>query len=123
MAMAQAIDAKSLYDALLADAPNISDRRSLVSVRSVQEVMRPDQVHWIPTNYEFADGLTKVDEKLMYMFRAWLESPMAVLVEHPENASILARLEDSVAKKKKTSEKIVQAIASMLTTLPFRPHV
>ncbi|CAK9045906.1 unnamed protein product [Durusdinium trenchii] len=69
MAMAQAIDAKSLYDALLADAPNISDRRSLVSVRSVQEV----------------------DEKLMYMFRAWLESPMAVLVEHPENASILAR--------------------------------
>ena len=39
MAMAQAIDAKSLYDALLADAPNISDRRSLVSVRSVQEVM------------------------------------------------------------------------------------
>eukprot|EP00913_Durusdinium_trenchii_P035170 g32902.t1 len=97
MAMAQAIDAKSLYDALLADAPNISDRRSLVSVRSVQEVMRPDQVHWIPTNYEFADGLTKVDEKLMYMFRAWLESPMAVLVEHPENASILARAITSVA--------------------------
>ena len=74
-------------------------------------------------NYEFADGLTKVDKKLMYMFRAWLESPMAVLVEHPENATVLARLEDSVAKKKKTSEKIEQAFASMLTTLPFRPHV
>ncbi|CAK9114796.1 Protease Do-like 9 [Durusdinium trenchii] len=39
MAMAQAIDAKSLYDALLADAPNISDRRSLVSVRSNSAIL------------------------------------------------------------------------------------
>lgn len=57
LSMAQAVDAKSLYDALVSDTPNLSDRRSLVSVRSVQEVLRSGQVHWVPTHFEFAETL------------------------------------------------------------------
>lgn len=122
MSMAQAIDAKSLNDALLADAPNISDRRSLVSLHSVQEVMRPDQVHWVPTHYEFADGLTKCDDKLMVTFRAWLEDPVSILVERPENASILPGLR-TVWSKERRPVKIARAMTSMTTLLrgPYGP--
>ena len=41
----QATDSKSLYDA----NPNLTDKRSLVNVRAIQEVITPKQTRWVPT--------------------------------------------------------------------------
>ncbi|CAK9027003.1 Tyramine beta-hydroxylase [Durusdinium trenchii] len=92
MSYAQATDARSLYDAIMAEAPNISDKRSLVSVRSVQEVVDTHQLHWVPTTLQFADGLTKADVNLRNVCRAWFEDPRAVLADHPENQKLLEQL-------------------------------
>ena len=43
-------DAKSLYDVLISESPNLTEKRSLVNVRAVQEVLFPNQLHWIPTH-------------------------------------------------------------------------
>ena len=105
MPYAQATDARSLYDAIMAEAPNISDKRSLVSVRSVQEVVDTHQLHWVPTTLQFADGLTKADVNLRNVRRAWFEDPRAVLADHPENQKLLEQLGAKV-NKTKTSEKL-----------------
>ncbi|CAK9023753.1 Copia protein, partial [Durusdinium trenchii] len=105
MSYAQATDARSLYDAIMAEAPNISDKRSLVSVRSVQEVVDTHQLHWVPTTLQFADGLTKADVNLRNVCRAWFEDPRAVLADHPENQKLLEQLGAKV-NKTKTSEKL-----------------
>ena len=55
MPMKQATDAKSLYDCLVAENPSTSEKRSMVSIRSVQQAMSPKQVHWIP-NAPYACG-------------------------------------------------------------------
>ena len=82
----QATDAKSLYDAIISQNPNMADKRTLVSVRAIQESVSGDQIHWLPTRFQFADGLTKVDERLRSSFTRWLQRPVAILVEHPKNA-------------------------------------
>ena len=107
IAFAQATDAKSLYDAVIADAPNITDRRSLVNIRAIQENVDSSRIHWIPTRCQFADGLTKMDQKLREIFRSWLQDPFAILVEHLANEGLLSFIEANV-KKKKTSEKVDQ---------------
>ena len=80
----QATDAKSLYDAVVATNPNLTDKRSLVNVRAIQESVSGNQMHWLPTRLQFADGLTKVSETLRSFFRSWLSKPFAVLAEHPD---------------------------------------
>ena len=87
----QATDAKSLFDAIIAENPNLSDKRTLVSIRAIQETTSPEQIHWIPTRFQFADGLTKVDEKLRISFTTWLQSPTCILVDHPENEALEER--------------------------------
>ena len=111
MEFAQATDAKSLFDAVISVALNLTDKRSLVNVRAIQENVDAERIHWIPTWCQFADGLTKVDERLRSIFRAWLEAPFAILVDHPENAELLAFLESNT-KRKNTSEKVEQAVAN-----------
>ena len=81
----QCTDAKSLYDCIVNDSPSMADKRTLVSVRAIQESVDASQVHWVPTRFQFADGLTKVEDKLRLTFNRWLQFPMAVLVEHPSN--------------------------------------
>ena len=63
-----AVDAKSLYDALLSPAPNLNDKRTLVSVRAVQETLASNDVKWVPARFQFSDGLTKI-QNLMLSFR------------------------------------------------------
>ncbi len=81
----QATDAKSLYDAIVSQNPNMTDKRTLVSVRAIQESVNCDQIYWLPTRFQFADGLTKSDERLRRSFTRWLQHPVAILVDHPRN--------------------------------------
>lgn len=59
----------------------------MVSIRAIQETVFGDNIRWIPTRFQFADGLTKVEEKLCRTFAAWLQFPMAILAEHASNSS------------------------------------
>ena len=74
-------DCKSLYDCVAAENPNIEDRRSLVNVRSVQELISSKTVHWVPTFLQKAGCLTKVDANLMMDLLAWLQKPLIHLRE------------------------------------------
>ena len=69
----QMTDAKSLYDAIVSQNPNLADKRTLVSIRAIQESVSNDQIHWLPTRFQFADGLTKTDERLRRSFTRWLQ--------------------------------------------------
>ena len=62
----------------------MSEKRSLVNIRSVQETVSPKQVHWVPTNLMHADGLTKLDSLLMVKLGEWLQSPVVQLRETRE---------------------------------------
>ena len=72
----QVTDAKSLYDSIVAENPSLTDKRSLINIRSVQQTVSPRQVHWVPTSLMWADALTKLDSsKLLMSFTAWLQNP------------------------------------------------
>ncbi len=64
-----------------ARSPSLSDRRSLVNVRAVQEEVRPDQMWWVPTTLVFSDGLTKLNANLRSTLAQWLMSPFVKLRE------------------------------------------
>ena len=74
-------DAKSLYDCVVAENPNLSDKRSLVNIRSIQETVTPQQIHWAPTELMRADALTKLDSALLVEFTKWLLKPLIQLRE------------------------------------------
>jgi hypothetical protein len=74
-------DCKSLYDCVAADNPNIQDKRSLVNIRSIQELISSRTIHWVPTSLQKADCLTKVSEELMADLLAWLQKPIIQLRE------------------------------------------
>ncbi len=77
----QTTDAKSLYDAVISTNPNLSDKRSMVSIRAIQETVSARQMRWAPTALQYADGLTKVCQKLRLTFRRWLQDPISTIVE------------------------------------------
>ena len=74
-------DAKSLYDNLVSESPNLADKRSLVNVRAAQEVLAPNQLHWAPTQLMRADGLTKMSAALLAESHKWLKKLLIVLRE------------------------------------------
>ena len=76
-----ATDAKSLYDVLISENPNLADKRSLVNVRAVQEVLSPNHLHWVPTHLMRADGLTKLSLALLQELHQWLQKPLIILRE------------------------------------------
>ena len=78
------VDAKSLYDCIAAESPSVSDKRSLVNIRSVQETVSPKDVHWVPTRLMHADGLTKLDSNLLLQMSEWLRNPFVQLREPGE---------------------------------------
>ena len=86
--MVQCTDAKSLYDVLVAENPSVSDRRSMVQIRSVQQSMSPKQIHWVPTFLMHADPLTKVDTKLRQQMLDWLKRPKVQLKEERQHISV-----------------------------------
>ena len=82
----QATDSKSLYDAVVAVNPNLTDKRSLVNVRAIQEVITPKQTRWVPTNLMHADGLTKLSATLRDNLLSWLQAPTATLTDGSNKA-------------------------------------
>ena len=72
-------DAKSLYDCVISDSPNLSDKRSLVNVRAIQEVVPGHCFHWVPTHLMWADGLTKHSRELQQSLHEWLQQPRVTL--------------------------------------------
>lgn len=105
-----AVDARSLFDAIMSDNPTLNDRRTLVSVRAIQETVDATKIRWVPTHYQFADGLTKVDARLRDTFRRWLLNPIAILVESPLNTFWDRTLQ--LGQRNNTSEKVMQDIDS-----------
>ena len=75
----QVTGAKSLYDCLVAENPVTSDRRSMINIRSVQQVIKPSNVHSIPTKIMRCDGLTKLDKQLQKNLREWCMKPWCQL--------------------------------------------
>ena len=82
----QVVDAKSLYDCLIAENPVTSDKRSMINVRSVQQVVKPSNVHWIPTRLMHCDGLTKLDKQLQNNLREWCKRPWCQLRDDSRNS-------------------------------------
>ena len=74
-------DAKSLYDCLVAENPVLSEKRATMNIRSVQQVLLPSQIRWVPTHLMIADGLTKYDQKLQKVLRTWCNDPVVQLKE------------------------------------------
>ena len=72
-------DAKSLYDCVISDSPNLTDKRSLVNIRAIQEVVPGSNFHWVPTSLMWADGLTKASKELQQSLHEWLQQPRVTL--------------------------------------------
>ena len=68
-------DARSLYDCLVSENPSLTDKRSMVQVRSIQQSFSPEAVRWVPTHLQFSDGLTKADQMLREVLRKWCQKP------------------------------------------------
>ena len=73
------MDAKSLYDVVVSETPNLADKRSLVNVRAIQEVVDAERIRWVPTFLQWADGLTKHSAELQLMLHTWLQKPVVTL--------------------------------------------
>eukprot|EP00438_Fugacium_kawagutii_P029741 Skav215795 [mRNA] locus=scaffold3885:36272:44804:+ [translate_table: standard] len=95
--MIQVTDCRSLYDVLVAENPKTEEKRTIVSIRSAQQFLTRENVHWVPTRLQWADGLTKVDWKLAYTFFQWLQRPWIQLHEtglkcQQNNPSVKSRM-------------------------------
>ena len=77
----QVTDCKSLYDAVISENPSLEEKRTLISVRSIQDFISPQQMHWVPTDLMFADVLTKHSTILRETFRKWMKFPIVKLKE------------------------------------------
>ena len=66
-------DCKSLYDTVASPNPGIQDKRTLVNVRSIQELIDHRTVHWVPTHLQRSDGLTKISKALQFELIQWLQ--------------------------------------------------
>ena len=73
------VDAKSLYDVVVSDTPNLADKRSLVNIRAIQEVVDSERIRWVPTHVQWADGLTKHSTDLQVALHSWLQKPVIIL--------------------------------------------
>ena len=68
-------DCKSLYDCISAMNPNTSEKRVIIDVRSIQQHVGRQEIHWVPTDLMFCDCLTKISKALMTTFQQWLQQP------------------------------------------------
>ena len=90
----QVTDCRSLYDAVLSPNPVLTEKRTVITVRSIQEYVEGSDLRWTPTWAMWADGLTKPKAELLHEMREWLRRPRVTLVE------------DSVSNIKDTSVKV-----------------
>ena len=82
----QVTDSRSLFDGIAAENPKVSEKRTLVSIRSIQEYINFDTCFWVPTHLQWADGLTKVTSALRKTFSDWLRNPYIVLKESEKHS-------------------------------------
>ena len=71
-------DAKSLYDAIRQMTPSLSEKRTIIDLTAVRDVIPKDKLIWVPTWAMVADGLTKTDWSLMefmtkFMLKTWVD--------------------------------------------------
>ena len=60
----QVTDCKSLFDAVSAENPRTTEKRTYVDIRSIQEFIDSGTIFWCPTTLMWADGLTKRTKQL-----------------------------------------------------------
>lgn len=76
----QVTDCQSLYDAVISPNPVLTEKRTIIQIRSIQEFVKPEDLRWTPTGVMWADALTKVDLLLLANFQEWLQNPQVTLV-------------------------------------------
>lgn len=81
----QVTDCKSLFDAVISENPSLEEKRTLISIRSIQDYISPRQVHWVPSGLMFADVLTKHSTLLRDEFQNWMRGPYVQLKEADEH--------------------------------------
>ncbi len=74
-------DCKSLYDCLLRWSPSIQDKRTLIELASIRELISQNGIRWLPTYLMRADALTKYEKGLSRALLDWLQSPTIALVD------------------------------------------
>lgn len=77
----QVTDCRSLYDVLCSENPNTEEKRTIVTIRSMQQVLSRADVFWVPTIFQWADSLTKISWDLMKNFSECLSQPWIKLHE------------------------------------------
>ena len=77
----QVTDCKSLYDAVISSNPSLSEKRTIIAVRSIQDFIQPQDVRWTPTDVMWAGALTKESAELLARFHEWLKRPIVTLVD------------------------------------------
>ena len=75
----QVTDCKSLYDAVVMDNPSLTEKRTVIVVRSIQDHISERDLRWVPTHQMHADGLTKHSRNLQDDLRQWMKHPTVCL--------------------------------------------
>ena len=68
-------DCRSFYDILVSENPRTEDKRTIVVVRGMQQFVGREDIFWVPTTLQWADALTKLNDKLLETFVGWLYRP------------------------------------------------
>ena len=74
-------DCKSLFDAVHQSTPSLTEKRTILDVVSIQELIPPSRFKWVPTGSKVADGLTKFDWKLLAALTAFMRNPSVCLID------------------------------------------
>ena len=84
----QVTDCRSLFDAVSAENPRTTEKRTYVDIRSIQEFIGVETIFWTPMHLMFADGLTKATKALREAFAKWLPWPYVQLKDTSMKESI-----------------------------------
>ena len=74
-------DCKCLYDSIQQATPSLTEKRTILDIIAIQEVVPPSQFRWVPTGNMIADGLTKFDWKLIHKMTEFMSWPEFCLVK------------------------------------------
>ena len=66
-------DCKSLYDAVRAASPTLKEKRTIIGIVAVKEVLSEEGLRWCPTWAQLADAMTKYTPELMHNMAAFLK--------------------------------------------------
>ena len=76
-----ATDCKSLFDAVVKNTSSLEEKRTLLDIRAIREAIASWCIRWVPTDQQWADGLTKDTPDLRRRFTEWLQDPQVRLHE------------------------------------------